>query len=134
MMNRRLLLSIVPASLLLFISTSSQALKIGFDPMSQVVPVGSPVDVDLIVSGLGDAPPPSLGVFDVGVTYDSSILDFLDYQLDPLLGDIGLGEALDLSSGEIFPGLISVYELSLLDVNSKGEPAFFGPYQEERKI
>lgn len=131
MMNRRLLLSIVLATFLFLIPATSQALTIGFDPVSQVVPVGVPVDVDLVILGLGDGVAPSLGVFDVDVTYDSSMLDFVDYQLGPLLGDIGLGEALDLSWGEIFPGLINVYELSLLDANSTSGPAFFGPYLEE---
>lgn len=118
-MKRTFLLSIALGFLLVFVPATSQASMIGytlsFDPLSQVVPVGSSVDVDLVISGLGNGGPPSLGAFDLDVTYDISILDFDDYALGPYLGDLALFEAIDLSLGEwLGPGTINLGGLSLL--------------------
>lgn len=117
-MKKGLLLSIALAGLLLFSTTTSQAgillPTIGFDPASQVVPVGDTVDVDLFISGLGDYAAPSLSTFDLDITYDPTILAFDHYLLGPYLGDISNGEALDWSWGETIPGSVNICELSLL--------------------
>lgn len=101
--------------LILFNISSVQAVTISFDPVAQTVPVGTSVDVDVVISGLGDYMPDSLGVFDLDVTFDTTILSFTGYQLGPYLGDTTFGEALDLSWGEFIPGVVNVAELSFLE-------------------
>jgi len=133
-MKKSLFSGIVLAVLLIFSTTTSQAIMIGFEPMSQVVGVGDSVDVDLFISGLGDGVAPSLGVFDLDITYDPTILAFADYQLGPYLGNpdaFPLLEALDWSLGEYSSGVINIYELSLLDANSTSGPFYIPPYLED---
>ncbi len=57
-------------------ASESEAIVIGFDPLSQTAAVGSSVDVDLSISGLGDGSAPSLGVFDIDVKFDPAVLAF----------------------------------------------------------
>ena len=113
-MIRKLLLGVFLAMVLVFTTALSQAITVGFDPVSQDVPLGNPVVVDLVISGLGNYEPPSLGVFDLDITYNPTILDFTGYVLGPYLGNTASGEALDLSWGETAPGLVNIAELSLL--------------------
>jgi len=77
--------------------------------VTQDVPLGSPATVDLVISGLGNYTSPSLGVFDLDILYDPTILSFSSYTLGPYLG-----EAWDLSWGEVMPGDVNLAELSLL--------------------
>jgi len=100
-----------------FFSLSVLAITIGFEPVSQEVVVGDPASVNLVISGLGDYSEPSLGTFDLNVTYNTAILDFTGYTLGLYLGDISLWEAVDLSWGETTPGTINLAELSLLSVS-----------------
>jgi len=100
-----------------FFSLSALAITIGFEPASQIVPVGELVSVDLVISGLGDYSEPSLGSFDLNITYDTAILDFTGYTLGSYLGDISLWEAVDDSWGETTPGTINLAEVSLLSVS-----------------
>ena len=117
-MKKGLLLSIVLASLLLFIPATSQGILIGFDPMSQVVPVGDTVDVELFISGLGDYSPDSLGTFDLDISFDSAVLGFNSVAFgdpDPMLGDqldlFGLGSI--TSFDDTVSGVVNLFELSL---------------------
>lgn len=73
-----------------------QAITIGFDPADQTVAVGTPVDMELTISGLGNFAPASVGEFDVNVTFDDSILGFDSVVFGTLLGDEALGEALTI--------------------------------------
>jgi hypothetical protein len=85
-------------------------------PASQQVGLGESVTVDLILSGLTDYDAPSLGVFDLDLAFDPTILSFDSVVFgDPLLGD-----QLDLSGfGSIImfndatPGVLNLFELSL---------------------
>ena len=108
-----------------------QAAMIGFNPISQVIDIGTTVEADLAVAGLGNFVAPSVGSFDVDIRYDTTVLMFTDYRLGPYLGDTGLFEASDASAGEASPGLINIAELSLLDANSTSGPTFMSPYLEE---
>ena len=96
---------------ILFNPSNSYALSIGFDPISQDVILGSSVDVNLVISDLGIGSAPSLGVFDLDILFDSSILAF---------NSVTFGDQLDLSgfgSITIFddstPGSVNLFELSL---------------------
>jgi hypothetical protein len=113
-MKRGLLLGIVLTMLLFLIPATSQALLIGFDPASQVVQVGESVDVALFISGLGDGVVPSLGVFDLHVSFDPTILAFDGATFgDPVLGDqlnLFLGSLTILDDS--VPGVVNLFELS----------------------
>jgi hypothetical protein len=113
-MIKKLFLGVFLAMVLVFSTSLAQAITIGFDPVTQDVILGNPAVVDLFISGLGNYEPPSLGVFDLDIAYNPTILDFTGYVLGPYLGDTAIGEALDLSWGETAPGLVNIGELSLL--------------------
>jgi hypothetical protein len=99
----------------LFLATPAQAAMITVEPAFQQVSVGDSVDVALNISGLGDGTAPSVGIFDLDVTWDATILALQHVTYgDPVLGDqldpFGLGSVqavLDL------PGYANVFELSL---------------------
>ena len=115
-MKKALFLALV-LGFVVFFSLRALAITIGFEPASQIVPVGESVSIDLVISGLGDYSEPSLSTFDLNITYDTAILDFTDYTLGSCLGDILFGEAWDLSWGETAPGTINLAELSFLSVS-----------------
>lgn len=101
---------------LLTISTAAQsAITLSLDPANQEALTGSSFDVRLIIAGLGGGGPPSLGTFDVDVSFDPSILSFNTATFgDPLLGDQldlgGLGSVIEVTSKD---GTINLFELSL---------------------
>ena len=88
---------------------------IGLQPDISSAGTGDSVSLDLIISDLGDFGPDSLGAFDISVEFDSSALSFTSYSLGGFLGDLGLFEAVDASSGDV-GGAINVAEVSLLSV------------------
>jgi hypothetical protein len=99
---------------LLFFVTPSAAILIGFDPISQTIPVGDPVDVALVISGLGVGDAPSLSIFDVDISFDSAILAFNDVEFgDPLIGDqldlLAIGSLTGVNSSL---GSVNLFELS----------------------
>jgi hypothetical protein len=91
------------------------AITIGFDPASQVVAVGDPADVELRISGLGSSAAPSLGVYDLTVSFDPGVLSLSGISFgDPVLGDqldlFALGSVTDVVAGT---GAVRLFELSL---------------------
>jgi hypothetical protein len=112
MLHRRLL-AVLGAALLALTSTQAAALFLSLDPSAQNASPGDPVSLDLVVSGLGDFAPDSLGAFDVDIGYDPAALVFTGYTLGSLLGDPFLFEALDLSLGDLGV-VINLAEVSLL--------------------
>jgi len=115
-MKKALFLALV-LGFVVFFSISALAITIGFEPVSQEVVVGDPASVNLVISGLGDYTAPSLGTFDLNITYNTAILDFTGYTLGSYLGDISSWEAVDDSDGETTPGTINLAEISLLSVS-----------------
>jgi hypothetical protein len=114
-MKRSMGLIMISLLLLLFSNSTSHAITIGFDPVTQDVSLGSPAVVDLFISGLGDGTAPSLGTFDLDVTFDSSILSFSSAAYgDPVLGDqldlFGFGSIITTTPGA---GYVNLFELSL---------------------
>ncbi len=105
----------------LILLTSGSALAsiltpdLGFDPVSQSVSLGTPVDVALTIQGLGDNVAPSLSTFDLDIIFDPSILSFSSV----VYGDTLLGDQLDLfgfgSFTQTTPGIgsVNLFELSL---------------------
>jgi len=76
---------------------------------------GDTVDVEVVISGLGDFTTDSLSTFDLDVAFDPAILSFnsVDYG-DPILGDqldiFSLGSITTTTSGV---GSVNLFELSL---------------------
>ena len=112
---RKPILSILGAAALLT-ATTAQAISLGFDPASPVGPVGSSVDVNLTISGLGDFSPDSLSTFDIDVLYDPAMLALAGAAIgDPLsisgdqLDPLGIGTINSVSST---PGTANLFDLS----------------------
>jgi hypothetical protein len=86
-------------------------------PPSQSVSVGSPVNIEIGISGLGN--PPSLGVFDLNLGFDPTILSFNNVAFgDPILGideldPTGAGNTLNFSNPG--SGTVEIFDLSLDD-------------------
>jgi hypothetical protein len=109
------------AALLTFAGLDASAVGISLDPAQSTLSLGESVDVDLIVSGLGDMTAPSLGIFDIDVAYDPGVLQ---------LNFVSFGSELSV----LFPsiqiatpsiGSVNLFELSLdaavdLDANQPG--------------
>lgn len=113
-MKKSLFSVIALAALLLFITTTSHAITIGFDPVSQDVPVGDTVAVELFILDLENYSPDSLSTFDLDISFDSAILAFHSVVFgDPVLGDQldlwGLGSWTEVTHGV---GTVNLYELS----------------------
>ncbi len=94
-------------------SPVANAALLSLQPDTTVASNGDTVSVSLMVSGLGEFGPDSLGAFDIFVNYDASVLSFADYSLGNFLGDLRGITALDVSSGDT-GGAVNVAEISLL--------------------
>lgn len=93
---------------------TARAISIGFEPLSQDAYIGTPVDVAITISGLGDFAAPSLGVFDLDISFDPTILGFSSASYgDPVLGDqldlFGFGGITATTAGS---GSVNLFELS----------------------
>ena len=80
-------------------------------PGGTEVTVGSPVSVDVVVSGLGDGVPPSLGAFDGDIAFDTGLLGY-----DDVAFGWGLGEPVieALVSVDVVGGVVMGEAISLL--------------------
>lgn len=116
-MKKSLVLSLVMTAILLFFSTNSYAIiTLGFSPATQNLNSGDPVYVEIVISGLENDTAPSLGAFDLDVSFDPAILSFNSVAFgDPLLGDQldiwGIGGN-DMDALITSPGILDLYEIS----------------------
>lgn len=119
---KKSILKIFSIALLLVITTRSDAIMIGFEPLSQttVYQVGDSVDVELVISGLGSGAAPSLGAFDVLINFNNLVLDYEGVTFgDPILGDqldpFGLGlESIGFAGTEVVgTAAFRLFEVSL---------------------
>ena len=115
-MMKKLMKKVMVTSVLIawsiFWASSAQAVLLSFQPVSQNAQISDVVNVDVVVSGLGNGVAPSLGDFDLDVSYDNSILNATGGSIGPFLGDPGLGEAITFSN--LLPGVVDFGEVSLL--------------------
>lgn len=93
----------------------AQAVIIKVTPMQSNTVTGSVVGVNLDITGLGQDSAPSVGGYDIGLSFDPSILKLKAvYFGDPLLGDqldlFGLG-SLQLMSPQA--GMVNLVQISL---------------------
>lgn len=101
-------------ALLTLAATPAPAVVLSLVPASQTAMPSDSVSLDLVISGLGDFAPDSLGDFDIDIGYDPVALSLTGFSLGPFLGDIGLGEAADFSFGDL-GGVVNLAEVSLLE-------------------
>ncbi len=85
---------------------SAGAVTLSLDPAFQQVGVGNNAVVDLNISGLGNFTSPSLGGFQLDLTYDSAILGFDSVAFGPYLGDEGAFEVDNLFDGSVAGSLV----------------------------
>ena len=101
---------------LLLVPLYGNAIVIGFDPATQTVDVGDPVSVDVVASDLGNLMAPSLGAYDVTVTFDSSILSPLTGAVGTGLGAVG-STGVNVGTGFITIAQVSIESAAFLDGN-----------------
>ena len=93
----------------------AQELPLTLLPAAQDAPLGSLVEVELHLSGLGDAAAPSLSAFDLTLDFDPTVVTFETVQYgDPLLGDpLDVLNQGSLTSTESDTGVVTALNLSL---------------------
>ncbi len=111
-MIKRLYFALIISFVFIIGSTSAHA-TISLVPSAPSVVLGNQVDVDVNISGLGDFAAPSLGVFDLDITFDTGIIGFSAASFgDPVLGDqldlFGFGSITSV----IEFGPVNIFELS----------------------
>jgi hypothetical protein len=108
------ILAVVSAAGLFFgsLDGTAHAIVIQFVPGVQTVSLGDTVDVEVRILDLGGGAPPSLGAFDLDVTFDPSILTPTAVTFGAFLGDPSLLEA--VTGFTFFPGLVDLFETSFL--------------------
>jgi hypothetical protein len=103
---------VVLAACLMQIPLAHAAL-IQIQPGTTTASTGDVISLDLVISGLGNFFPDSLGAFDISVGFDAAALSYTGYSLGGELGNIGLFQAIDASVGDL-GGAVNVAEVSLL--------------------
>ncbi len=112
------------AAILCF-SSSAHAIIISAVPNVASVEQGNSVIVDLTVSNLGNDTAPSVGIFDLDLSYDAAILDFNAVTFGNQLDLFGFG-SLQLVDSSI-AGTINLFELSfdfVSDLDTLQAPSF----------
>lgn len=109
-MRDRLCVPILAMMLLAGVGTA-QALIIDFVPADQSVALGGTAAVDVVIGGLGAGVTPSLGAFDLEITFDDAILAPAGVAFGGLLGD---GVVTSVNGPTLTAGGIEAFEVSLL--------------------
>lgn len=122
MLKKCLLLVFVLFVGLILITSSVYAITLSFDPFVSSIGIGELIDIDIVISELGLD---KLSTFDFYINYDESILYFDGYMLGGELGNIFLGDALDLSWGDLGGGTINLAELSMPWADLSSQPDSF---------
>jgi hypothetical protein len=88
MMEKILHSSVIVCLSLCLYTSSSQAVFIEVLPLSQGVAIGAAADVGIFISDLGHHAAPSLGAFDLSLSFEPVLLDLISVTFgDPTLGD-----------------------------------------------
>lgn len=88
----------------------ASAVMLSLSPATQTATVGDTLTVDVLVSGLGAGVAPSLGAFDLDVSFDEALLAFDTAIFGTQLDVLGLG-SLQLTTPGM--GTVNLFELSL---------------------
>jgi hypothetical protein len=108
-MRKRFLLGCC-LGLLLLPAAEAGAVSIALLPSLSSVGVGDALGLEVVIAGLGDGVAPSLGSYDLDVSYDPALLSFGSVEFGSLLG----GPADSLQSAAGGAGVVDFAELSLL--------------------
>ncbi len=116
-MIKKILRRVSEAVCLLALSGSVHATAIFLEPVEQFIDLGVGFTLDVNVSGLGAGSAPSLGAWDIDLTYDPTVVT----PVAVLFGDPVLGNQLDLfgfglnpvGGGISAPGVLDIFEISL---------------------
>jgi hypothetical protein len=96
----------------LFPASPALAIPLGFVPVAATVMPGDSLDFAVVVSGTAAGSGPSVGAFDLDVSFDPAILSPTGVGFGPWLGDPALFEA--LTDFFFSVGVIDLAEISLL--------------------
>jgi len=99
---------------------TASAFTLSLTPATQNVSVGGTVIVDALVSGLGDGVAPSIGTYDISVSFDTSLMSFAGLSFGTGLDVLGLGPG-EQDFHVSGPGVVNVFENSfdtISDLNS----------------
>lgn len=108
-MNFRLLAAAFAVILCAGISPA-RAATISLLPDATDILQGDILTLNIAVSGLGDGSPPSVGVFDLDLTYDAAILGFEGVTYGGYLDVLGLGSFQETDASAA--GTVNLFELS----------------------
>jgi hypothetical protein len=95
------------------ITLQAGAVSLSLQPATQTASPGDSVSLDLVIDGLGDYAPDSVGTFYLDIHFDPTALSFEGYTLGPYLGDLLSGEASDVSYG-LLGDYVQIFEESNL--------------------
>lgn len=106
--------------IIIFFVFSSYAANISIVPNESIVRNGSVVQLDIVVSDLGQE---ILSGFDIGIIYDPLVFELVNYQITDALGNMGDGSVLDLSTCNKNEGILNLVALSLVyDIPPQSDP------------
>jgi hypothetical protein len=94
----------------LCMASAANAITLSVIPQSPSVNLGDLLAVDVVAAGLLDGAAPSIGTYDLNLSYDASLLSLAGVTFGTGLDVRGLGSLQDTSAGT--PGLANVFELS----------------------
>lgn len=115
-MNTTTIKKYLLALLLTAANLAQASVSLSFGPMA-ADGYGNDFGIGVMISGLGDASAPSLGAYDLDISFDAHHLAFIGAEF----GDDTGYDYLDLNSAggnpsaasEIAPGIVNLYEISL---------------------
>lgn len=96
---------------IVLLGMTAQGATLSFAPAAQTIDNGASTSVDIVISGLGGLPAPSLAAFDIDVGFDSSILSATSISFGSHLDLGGLGSI--QFSNLATPGTVHLDEVSL---------------------
>ena len=105
-MKKRILVMLIT---IVVFATQSSAAMVSMSPAIQEVAINDTVLVDVVISGLENL---DVGAFDLDLGFDDTVLAYAGYSLGDQLGNVSLGEAIDMSSGDLGSGIVDFAEVS----------------------
>lgn len=103
---KRLVYSLLAAVSALGLATSASAISVGLQPSSPSIAPGGNVSLSIVISGLGNLAAPSLGAFNLALSYNAAVLTATA---------VSFGNQLDLGGGSIQSTDLSTAGVVLLD-------------------
>lgn len=110
MNTRKMFCGFLTFGLFLFVATaSSHAVSLSVVPNPPSIEVGNPIDVDIVVSDLGNSSAPSLGAYSFNLGFNDTILNVTNVAFGTNLG----APASSISSNIVGSGNVFFQELSI---------------------